>query len=59
MNVYTLNGQVLTNDGKWLKEKEGPAGFVMNASNTAVTATNYAAWESPSYPEAYNGNGKT
>lgn len=24
MNVYTLNGQVLTNDGKWLKEKEAP-----------------------------------
>jgi uncharacterized protein (TIGR02145 family) len=24
MNIYTLNGQVLTNDGKWLKEKEGP-----------------------------------
>lgn len=24
MNIYTLNGQVLTNDGKWLKEKDGP-----------------------------------
>ena len=37
-----------------------PEGFVMNARNATVTPNGsiYVAWESPSYPDGYNGNGK-
>ena len=61
--VYTLNGKVLKNaaNDKWLAKKEAPAGFVMNASNAIVTwqgGTCAVAWEAPSYPDNYDGNGK-
>lgn len=63
MKVYTYNDKVLTNsaNGKWLKEKEAPAGFVMNASNATYTLVNdtyWVSWQSPAYPDGYNGNGK-
>lgn len=35
-----------------------PEGFVMNASNATI-GNGTAGWESPSYPNAYDGNGKT
>lgn len=61
--VYTYNDKVLVNSAndKWLKKKEAPAGFVMNASNaiyTLVGNSYYIAWEGPAYPDGYNGNGK-
>lgn len=61
--IYTLNGKVLKNAAtdKWLAKKEAPAGFVMNASNATYYSSNntvYVRWQSPSYPDAYNGNGK-
>lgn len=63
MKVYTYNDKVLVNSAndKWLKEKEAPAGFVMNGSNATVIWQGTSAlvsWESPSYPDNYNGNGK-
>jgi len=59
--VYTLNGKVLKNvtTGKWLAKKEAPAGFVMNASNTSSTTNTHATWESPGYPDGWDGGGKT
>lgn len=61
MKVYTYNDKVLVNSAndKWLKEKEAPAGFVMNGSNAIETTGNAATWHSPTYPEVYNGNGST
>ena len=65
--IYTLNGKVLKNNAndKWLIKKEAPAGFVMNASN-AVSINPISGgtrgtivWESPTYPEACNLDGKT
>lgn len=65
--IYTVNNKVLKNSAndKWLIKKEGPAGFVMNASNAIYTPVDmfgynviYIAWESPTYPNAYNGSGK-
>jgi hypothetical protein len=61
--IYTLNGKVLKNaaNDKWLAKKEAPAGFVMNASNatyTAVKESIFVSWQAPSYPDAYNGDGK-
>jgi hypothetical protein len=61
--IYTVNGKVLKNadNGKWLTKKEAPAGFVMNASNATITNTGstiYVSWQSPAYPNAYNGGGK-
>ena len=61
--VYTLNGKVLKNaaNDKWLAKKEAPAGFVMNASNAEYIERSggyWVYWQSPSYPDAYNGNGK-
>lgn len=61
--VYTLNGKVLKNaaNDKWLAKKEAPAGFVMNASNATYVlndTTYFVVWQSPSYPECYNGDGK-
>lgn len=61
--VYTYNDKVLKNvaTDKWLKKPDAPAGFVMNASNATITVdgnTGYVRWQSPSYPDAYNGNGK-
>ena len=35
-----------------------PEEFVMNASNANISG-NYEYWESPTYPDVYNGNGKT
>lgn len=43
MNVYTLNGQVLTNDGKWLKEKEGPAPVVLPPKTIRVKLSDGAS----------------
>lgn len=61
--IYTINGKVLKNvtTGRWLTKKEAPAGFVMNGSNAIITRDsnyNWVSWESPSYPNSYNGNGK-
>lgn len=62
--IYTLNGKVLKNAAtdKWLVKKEAPAGFVMDASNatyySGIRNNVYVRWQSPSYPDAYNGNGK-
>lgn len=61
--VYTVNNKVLKNSAtdKWLKKPDAPAGFVMNASNATYGSsgsTAYVRWQSPSYPDAYNGNGK-
>lgn len=61
--IYTLNGKVLknTDNGKWLTKKEAPAGFVMNASNAVYdegTGSIFVSWQSPTYPNDYNGNGK-
>ena len=60
ITVYTYNDKVLKNvaTDKWLKKPDGPAGFVMNASNAVGTNSNSATWHSPTYPEMYNGNGK-
>lgn len=60
ITVYTYNDKVLKNvaNDKWLKKKEAPAGFVMDASNVVGTNSNSATWHSPTYPEMYNGNGK-
>jgi hypothetical protein len=61
ITVYTSNGKVLTNSAndKWLKKK---AGFVMDASNATYITGQYGdifvTWQSPSYPDTYNGNGK-
>lgn len=57
--IYTMGGKVLKNidTGKWLTKKEAPE-FVMNASNATIDGAN-AIWESPTYPEAFDGNGKT
>lgn len=61
--IYTFNGKVLKNSetDKWLTKKEAPAGFVMNGSNATYTLSGnvyFVSWQGPSYPEAYNGNGK-
>lgn len=64
--IYTVNNKVLKNSAndKWLTKKEAPAGFVMNASNAIFTATGptntniYISWQSPSYPDGYQGVGK-
>ena len=57
--IYTVNGKVLKNayNGKWLTKKEAPE-FVMDASNATIDGA-YAIWESPTFPEAFNGDGKT
>lgn len=60
--IYTVNGKVLKNadNGKWLTKKETPV-FVMNASNATITVSGnecYVSWQSPTYPSAYNGDGK-
>ena len=36
-----------------------PEGFVMNASNTVSSTSTHATWESPTYPDGWNGYGKT
>lgn len=36
-----------------------PEGFVMNASNTTSTTNTHATWESPGYPDGWDGYGKT
>lgn len=65
MKVYTYNDKVLTNsaNGKWLKEKEAPAGFVMNASNAHHVRYNNgtpeAIWNGPDYPNGWDGSGLT
>lgn len=58
--IYTLNGKVLKNaaNDKWLAKKEAPAGFVMDASNATING-NFIYWQSPSYPNGYDGNGKS
>lgn len=64
ITVYTYNDKVLKNvaTDKWLKKPDVPAGFVMNASN--VLSYNYngnvtfITWQSPTYPNGYNGSGK-
>lgn len=61
--VYTVNGKVLKNSAndKWLAKKEAPAGFVMNASNATYTTAGgnvFVLWQAPTYPNAYNGDGK-
>lgn len=61
--VYTVNNKVLKNSAtdKWLAKKEAPAGFVMDASNATITISGYdvwVSWQSPTYPNAYNGGGK-
>ena len=57
--IYTVNGKVLknTDNGKWLTKKEAPE-FVMDANNATIDGY-MAIWESPTYPEAFDGNGKT
>ena len=57
--IYTVDGKVLKNSdtGKWLTKKEVPE-FVMDASNATIDGYT-AIWESPTYPEAFNGDGKT
>lgn len=61
--IYTFNNKVLKNAAtdKWLKKKEAPAGFVMNASNVAGTDSSNVRtyWEGPNYPDAWQGEGKT
>ncbi len=56
MKVYTYNDKVLTNsaNGKWLKEKEAPAGLEFKLADAIHidTANNIAIWESPTYPDA-------
>lgn len=61
--IYTVNGKVLKNadNGKWLTKKEAPANFVMDASNAIYTLSGgsyWVAWQSPTYPNGYNGDGK-
>lgn len=64
MKVYTYNDKVLVNSAndKWLKEKEAPAGFVMDASNAQYYNTGsswiYLYWNGPDFPNGYDGNGK-
>lgn len=63
ITVYTYNDKVLKNvaTDKWLAKKEAPAGFVMNASNATIEVvgtSSYISWQSPTYPNAYNGGGK-
>jgi hypothetical protein len=60
ITVYTYNDKVLKNvaTDKWLKKKEGPAGFVMDASNATISGS-WIYWQSPAYPNGYNGNGKS
>ena len=57
--IYTVDGKVLKNSdtGKWLTKKEAPE-FVMDANNATI-AGNMAIWEAPTYPEAFDGSGKT
>lgn len=62
--VYTYNDKVLKNvaTDKWLKKPDAPAGFVMNASNATITLisdTYWILWQSPAYPNGYDGNGKS
>lgn len=59
--IYTVNNKVLKNSAndKWLIKKETPAGFVMNASNITSSTNTHASWESPGYPDGWNGYGKT
>ena len=59
--IYTFNNKVLKNSAndKWLTKKEAPAGFVMNASNTVSSTNTHATWESPGYPDGWDGYGKT
>lgn len=61
--IYTVDGKVLKNSdtGKWLTKKEAPAGFVMDASNATVSVVGnnaYVSWQSPTYPDGYDGDGK-
>lgn len=60
--VYTYNDKVLVNSAndKWLKKPEPPAGFVMNAANATYTYNGgyWVSWQSPAYPDGYNGDGK-
>lgn len=58
--VYTVNGKVLKNSSndKWLIKKEAPAGFVMDASNATISGY-WIYWQSPEYPNGYDGNGKS
>lgn len=60
ITVYTYNDKVLKNvaTDKWLKKPDAPAGFVMDASNATIQS-NTANWESPTYPDEYDGEGKT
>ena len=62
ITVYTYNDKVLKNvaTDKWLKKPDAPAGFVMNASNATYTNSGgyWVSWQSPAYPDGYNGNGK-
>lgn len=60
--IYTVNGKVLKNaaNDKWLTKKETPV-FVMNASNATIEVSgtsSYVSWQSPTYPNVYNGDGK-
>lgn len=59
--IYTVNNKVLKNSAndKWLTKKEAPAGFVMNASNISSSTSTHASWESPGYPDGWDGGGKT
>lgn len=36
-----------------------PEGFVMNASNISSSTSTHASWESPGYPDGWDGGGKT
>lgn len=36
-----------------------PDGFVMNASNISSSTSTHASWESPGYPNGWDGEGKT
>lgn len=58
--VYTYNNKVLKNTAtdKWLAKKEAPAGFVMDASNATISGY-WIYWQSPTYPNGYDGNGKS
>lgn len=58
--IYTVNGKVLKNaaNDKWLTKKETPV-FVMNASNVIYHNQWYAIWESPTYPDICDFDGKS
>lgn len=64
--IYTFNNKIVTINNKWCEEyveptPPGPSGFVMNGSNATYTLNNNhytVSWQSPSYPNGYNGGGK-